>query len=925
MSLKRLAVRTKKSLSGLRGGFGNDRPSPPETPKKQMSPQSGCSDPGFDEFGMLPFSPSKDSASKRNRLMGSWRRMMANFESSKHKEVEESVAQPVTPLNHTPSRKRPSLALNFEVSPPDKPMFSSPDSSALEVHRSFPIAVPRASKPTTPPDTTELPMGTIPDTPAPLHKESVQRAILSRSREATAEPVERAVKAEPVLTPMPGTNLTLNDIQPPAIVVSSPKVSLNKDEGYFAIPLIKNDSREARPIKVPVSGFLGVQHSRSRTEPLPSDEIPTNFDFDKTVIVANEMFNDDLDAEARKSLEGKHDFASAYLALEGREVPTDDAKDIPYQSHNDPGRRRSTWSRNTGLYDGTGYASPGLIDDTVEEKNSTTRVVAGESAEDAEYDADSESAVPQSSMPSPPPEENAPVEEIPVDEKEALHEIIQAYAFSPSMISDDDQEQAIEDALKDIEAKQGPASIENTSSNAQQNAQAGGFFESAMRMQYDGLARERRCYANPRRSPLLYPTSPRSDRKMSNTVILGSGIIGVSTAYYLSQSSHISPDSIHLVDPIAELFHCASGFAGGYLASDWFAPSVASLGALSFRLHKELADKHNGRKTWGYSQSTGISYSLDEEAAVGGSGEDWLSSGTSRAQAAGAHSDANSDGPIWLKKADGATMEVISKNSSTAQIDPLRLCRFLLDQCLERGVHLHQPARILSVAKDENNQLTGVRISKDGAEMELPCTHLVITSGAWSPRVLSSLFPKATTRIPVSALGGHSLLIRNHFYKQDAEEMCHAVFATDTLGFSPEWFARVGGDGGEIYLAGLNSTMIPLPDVATDAKVNPEAVKQLRDCAAAMLGTVDGKEVEVIRESLCFRPVTGSGRPIISRIPDQKLESGFKTRPGGEGGVFVAAGHGAWGISQSLGTGYVLTELVEGRKTSANLAALGLP
>ena len=77
--------------------------------------------------------------------------------------------------------------------------------------------------------------------------------------------------------------------------------------------------------------------------------------------------------------------------------------------------------------------------------------------------------------------------------------------------------------------------------------------------------------------------------------------------------------------------------------------------------------------------------------------------------------------------------------------------------------------------------------------------------------------------------------------------MCHAVFATDTLGFSPEWFAR---EGGEIYLAGLNSTMIPLPEVATDVKVKPEAVKQLRDCAAAMLGTVDGKDVEVIRESL---------------------------------------------------------------------------
>jgi hypothetical protein len=73
------------------------------------------------------------------------------------------------------------------------------------------------------------------------------------------------------------------------------------------------------------------------------------------------------------------------------------------------------------------------------------------------------------------------------------------------------------------------------------------------------------------------------------------------------------------------------------------------------------------------------------------------------------------------------------------------------------------------------------------------------------------------------------------------------VFATDQLGFSPEYFAR---EGGEVYLAGLNSTSVPLPEVATDAKINPEAIKQLKNCATAMMGTLDRKEIEVMRESL---------------------------------------------------------------------------
>ncbi|KAF2281491.1 FAD dependent oxidoreductase-like protein superfamily [Westerdykella ornata] len=414
---------------------------------------------------------------------------------------------------------------------------------------------------------------------------------------------------------------------------------------------------------------------------------------------------------------------------------------------------------------------------------------------------------------------------------------------------------------------------------------------------------------------------------MADTVILGSGIIGLSTAYYLSQSGNTPPERIHLVDPIADLFHCASGFAGGFLAADWFAPSVASLGALSFKLHKELADKHDGRKLWGYSASTGISYSqYSDEDAVGGSGEDWLFNGRSRAQAAAAAAaesqpKADQEGPVWLKRSEGATLEVISRDDSTAQLDPLKFCQFLLDECLKRGVKLHHPAKAVGVTRDEQNQLIGIKISQDGSETELPCSRLVLTTGAWTPRLFSTLFPDSNTCIPISALAGHSLLLKNPHFKDTAtEEMCHAVFATDTLGFSPEFFSR---SGGEVYLAGLNSMQIPLPEVPTDAKPNPEAIKKLTDCALAMMGTVEGKEVETTRESLCFRPVTSSGRPIVARIPDARLGGRLKTKP--YGGVFMAAGHGAWGIAQSCGTGLCMAELIEGRKTSADISALGLP
>jgi hypothetical protein len=133
------------------------------------------------------------------------------------------------------------------------------------------------------------------------------------------------------------------------------------------------------------------------------------------------------------------------------------------------------------------------------------------------------------------------------------------------------------------------------------------------------------------------------------------------------------------------------------------------------------------------------------------------------------------------------------------------------------------------------------------------CTRVVITSGAWTPRIFSTLFPKSSSRLPMSSLASHSVLVRNPCYDatESDKEVCHAVFAADSLGFSPEWFSRIGG---ELYLAGLNTAMMPLPELATDVKVVDEAITKMKQCAAEMINVVDGKSMEVLRESLVHSP-----------------------------------------------------------------------
>lgn len=153
---------------------------------------------------------------------------------------------------------------------------------------------------------------------------------------------------------------------------------------------------------------------------------------------------------------------------------------------------------------------------------------------------------------------------------------------------------------------------------------------------------------------------------MSTTVVLGAGIIGLSTAYYLSE--HQPGSTIHLVEPSKELFASASGYAGGFLARDWFGPSVAALGALSFEQHRLLAETHGGAGKWGYSKSTSLSYKSSASRRSAKRGENWLRHGASRADAAASVDDSTGPAPGWLRRHDGDEVESISKEGGTAQV-----------------------------------------------------------------------------------------------------------------------------------------------------------------------------------------------------------------------------------------------------------------
>ncbi|CAK7222310.1 hypothetical protein SCUCBS95973_004799 [Sporothrix curviconia] len=417
------------------------------------------------------------------------------------------------------------------------------------------------------------------------------------------------------------------------------------------------------------------------------------------------------------------------------------------------------------------------------------------------------------------------------------------------------------------------------------------------------------------------------------TVIIGAGIIGVSTAYYLAENDATA--DIHLVETTDRLFASASGYAGGFLARDWHAPATASLAALSFDQHTALAAKYDGASRWGYALSTALSYGVpgmsdDDKRWQGRRGEDWLRRGTSRSTSAPVDAspapDKDIKTPAWLHRKNGDRVDVLADDGTTGQVEPAQFCQFLLDTCLARGVQLHQPARVTAVETDAAGRMSSVTVEEGGKQTRLPCTRLVLTAGAWTPRVFAELFPEEAARrnLPVSNYAGHSLVVRTNDTAKREEEAeavsCFALFAAGgSLQYCPEIFGRANGT---LYLAGLNSSTMPLPERASDATPDPALLDDLTATCRRVLGSDD---YEVLRTGLCHRPATPWGAPLVLRLLDEQLAatSEEQSMTGGAGGVFVVAGHGPWGISMGPGTGMVLAELVQGRPLSADVSQLG--
>ena len=120
------------------------------------------------------------------------------------------------------------------------------------------------------PSSNDLPAGTIPDTPGPMQK-AFNRDPANRIPWQNASPtlLERYTPSTPVLTPLPGTNLSVGDVDPelvplpPSINPSVVQVG-QENPSYFDIPLDEQPQMDSTDIS---NGLVCLKLANDQSDP----------------------------------------------------------------------------------------------------------------------------------------------------------------------------------------------------------------------------------------------------------------------------------------------------------------------------------------------------------------------------------------------------------------------------------------------------------------------------------------------------------------------------------------------------------------------------------------------------------------------------------------------------------------------------------
>lgn len=359
----------------------------------------------------------------------------------------------------------------------------------------------------------------------------------------------------------------------------------------------------------------------------------------------------------------------------------------------------------------------------------------------------------------------------------------------------------------------------------------------------------------------------------SEVVIVGAGVVGCATAYYLAKEGV----KVTIVERDSVASH-ASGFAFGGLNPLGGVGIPDPLGPLaleSFRLHRELAPL--------LKEETGIDteFELHTAATVAFSeeGAEQMRERLPWQQAQAGFRVEWRSGKEILALEPRLTHQVIGGvvTEHVGMLEPYRYCLALLEAAEKMGATFRH-GQVCGL-RYQGNRVTGVQLPRE----ELPCEALVMAMGPWA----GDAGPWVGVDLPVKPLKGQLLRLR-----VDGAPLTYLSW--------PNSYAMSKPDG----LVWVGTTE---EDAGFDEGSSAEARQDVMERAVEALPYL--VDAEIVQQTACLRPVSADGLPILGRVPDKE-------------GVIVATGAGRKGILLSPIMGRIAADLVTRGTTDYDISAL---
>ncbi len=336
----------------------------------------------------------------------------------------------------------------------------------------------------------------------------------------------------------------------------------------------------------------------------------------------------------------------------------------------------------------------------------------------------------------------------------------------------------------------------------------------------------------------------------AEVVIVGGGIVGCATAYFLAQKGV----QVTIIEKKA-VGSCASGFAAGLLNplyGDSIPGPLESLARESFRMHLRLADEVR--------VETGVDPRIEATSSI------WVAFNEAETEGVGELFQLTrrmEDFPAqWLDSKDIRSLEprvspsVINgmRVEGTRQVSSYGYTLALSKAAEKLGASIRH-GTVRGLRQSSDGRVTGVVLENE----EVACGKVVMAMGPWTGQVEGWL----GIPVPVGPLKGQILRLE---------------LAGPALEHS---FYHSGGGYISAKPDGLIWTGTTEEHVGFDDRPTPEARESILKEATGVMPALS--EANVVLQTACLRPVSEDGLPIIGEVP-------------GRDGVYLATGAGRKGI-----------------------------